>query len=539
MQISNQDARHNIIRQGQNHDMHALCFQGSTATALFATWAPSTDGEIYRLASVGAGIVALAGASQDGVQIPLSSGRDYNATCHAIAHKVSTATSVYYPGDPSGNYTADNSHWGVTSSAASACSVEPGSIADIREILYIVAETKTPFAIKCGGHATNPGFSSTRGVQIAMRRFNKVVVNHAAGTIDIGGGLRWDQVYSALDGTGLSVVGGRIMGVGVSGLTLGGGYSWKSNEYGLTLDNVVGFEVVLPNGTVTTVTKADKDLWFALRGGGNNFGIVTKFTMKSVPQTDVWGGVAVYSIDHVDSVISAVAKFSATAPDKKAVVLPSFSNTPQGGIMIGLLMFYDGPSPPSGVFDDFLAIHYEVLSVRTQSFVSFVQSIARPPDGARLRFSSVPVLDWTPSLLKVVYNESQYWSARLAPLENPPPFVSWQLDTMDPTYLQHGSPSAWPPSRKYPFLPGALFFSWANKSSDSAMLDAFHKSSATIRAAASAEGQNITNAWTYPNYALEDTPVKEMYGDNVARLRAIHKRVDPDNTMGLTGGFKF
>jgi FAD/FMN-containing dehydrogenase len=83
--------------------------------------------------------------------------------------------------------------------------------------------THTPFAVKGGGHATNPGFSSTAGVQISMTRFNQVIVNTTASTVEVGAGLIWDDVYEALDGTGLNVVGGRVSGVGVAGFTLGGG----------------------------------------------------------------------------------------------------------------------------------------------------------------------------------------------------------------------------------------------------------------------------------------------------------------------------
>jgi FAD/FMN-containing dehydrogenase len=89
--------------------------------------------------------------------------------------------------------------------------------------LGILGDTRTPFAVKGGGHATNPGFSSTPGVQISMTRFNKVTVNNAANTVEVGAGLLWDDVYKALDGTGLNVVGGRVAGVGVAGFILGGG----------------------------------------------------------------------------------------------------------------------------------------------------------------------------------------------------------------------------------------------------------------------------------------------------------------------------
>ncbi|KAI0043441.1 FAD-binding domain-containing protein [Auriscalpium vulgare] len=486
---------------------------------------------------LGAGLAVLTGALL--ADCSQASSADYLPTCNAIAHAVSNVSSVYYPGDSSGHYAEDNEHWGVTSSAASACSVEPGSVTDVSKILQIIASTKTPFAVKGGGHATNPGFSSTRGVQIAMKRFSQVVNNAAAGTVDIGAGLLWDEVYSALDGMGRNVIGGRIHGVGVAGVTLGGGYSWKTNQYGLAVDNVVSYNLVLPNGTVATVTSADADLWFALRGGGNNFGIVTRFELKSYPQTDVWGGEAFYSSQYADRLNAAAAKFFETAPDEKATVLPSYSNTPTGDIAIGLLIFYDGPSPPPGLFDDFFAIPSEVSSVQTQSYSSFIKSITYQPDGSRMRLISLPVIQWTDSLLQVVHNESKYWTARLTSLENPPPSLSWQLENMVPTYLSHGDNSAWPPSRAQPFLPGTLLFLWANQSSDSAMLDAIHRSVATISAAARAEGQDIADAWKYPNYAIEDTPLQEMYGGNVARLSAIHARVDPHNVMGLAGGFKF
>jgi FAD/FMN-containing dehydrogenase len=86
-----------------------------------------------------------------------------------------------------------------------------------------------PFAVKGGGHATNPGFSGTRGVQIALSRFNETKVNPSCGTVEVGAGLTWDQVYAALEPTGVNVIGGRVPGVGVAGLTLGGGECLQSS----------------------------------------------------------------------------------------------------------------------------------------------------------------------------------------------------------------------------------------------------------------------------------------------------------------------
>lgn len=83
--------------------------------------------------------------------------------------------------------------------------------------------------MKGGGHASNPGFSSTRGVQISLARFNNITVDSTAGTVELGPGLTWDQVYAALDPTGVNVIGARLPGVGVAGVTLGGGECPLSN----------------------------------------------------------------------------------------------------------------------------------------------------------------------------------------------------------------------------------------------------------------------------------------------------------------------
>ena len=120
-----------------------------------------------------------------------------------------------------------------------------------------------------------------------MIRFSDIVIHEESGTVDVGAGLTWTGVYKHLVPKGLNVVGGRLDGVGLGGFTLGGGgccfwlgnlstrlthcclgvagYSWKTNQFGLTIDTVTAFELVLPNGKVRVVTEKDKDLWWALK----------------------------------------------------------------------------------------------------------------------------------------------------------------------------------------------------------------------------------------------------------------------------------
>lgn len=110
--------------------------------------------------------------------------------------------------------------------------------------MKFIGKYRVHFAIKGGGHSLNPGFSSTKGIHISMSRFNHVIYHEKNGTVDIGSGLIWDDVFKQLEPYNISVVGGRISGVGVGGLLLGGGYSWKSNQYGLSIDNIYGYEVI-------------------------------------------------------------------------------------------------------------------------------------------------------------------------------------------------------------------------------------------------------------------------------------------------------
>ncbi|KAI9437960.1 FAD-binding domain-containing protein [Lactarius indigo] len=463
----------------------------------------------------------------------------YNAqaVCQQIVSAVSNASQVFFP--PSNGYTSDNEHSFVSNSELSACSVEPGSTKDLGLILHVLRTTSTQFGVKSGGHATNRGFSSTRGVQISLARFNTFNVNTEAHTVELGPGLTWDDVYERLDPYGVNVIGGRISGVGVGGLTLGGGYSFLSNQYGLAIDNVIAFELVLPNGTVTTATEANHhDLWFALRGGGNNFGIVTKLTVKSYPQGQVWGGAIVYGPDQLDAVKNAVAEFTSKVTDTKASLNTAFAYT-SGGIVSTTLIFYDGPSRPSGIFDNFLSIPNQQTNVDTRSFTEFVKaaSSATPP-GNRGSYCGFPTTKYSPNFLDAITDQVTFWGKELTALESDA-FVVAIMEPFDSTLFSHGAPSAYPPDRSLTYFPSFLTFTWSNATLDQTMLHAQRQNANTLRAAALKDGQDVKRAAVYPNYALFDTPLEDMYGQNLPRLRKLKRAIDPKNVMGLTGGFKF
>ncbi|KAN0139378.1 hypothetical protein V8E53_002879 [Lactarius tabidus] len=156
-------------------------------------------------------------------------------------------------GTPDSEFEADISHWENSSSQVSACSVE--------------LEPSTPHDV--GLILTQPVLSGRGTPQLYEFADPDIVINMDSETVEIGAGLSWTEIYTYLQVVprGVNAVGGRLHGVGVAGVLLGGGYSWKTNQYWLAVDNVqvVAYELVLPNGRVKAVTERDEDIWFALK----------------------------------------------------------------------------------------------------------------------------------------------------------------------------------------------------------------------------------------------------------------------------------
>jgi len=117
--------------------------------------------------------------------------------------------------------------------------------------------------------------------------------------------------------------------------------------------------------------------------------------------------------------------------------------------------------------------------------------------------------------------------------------VTSTIEAFDKGLFSHGNDSAYPPDRSQAVFPTSLTIQWSNSSLDDTMTFALRKLSDAIRDVALADGQNVSHAAKYPNNALFGTPLEDMYGGNVERLRQIKAAIDPEDVMGLTGGWKF
>ncbi|KAJ4324524.1 hypothetical protein N0V94_001264 [Neodidymelliopsis sp. IMI 364377] len=201
-----------------------------------------------------------------------------------------------------------NSHWAQQEcEVVPACIIRPRTSRDLAQAVKIFKNTFRLrkdgisskresgdhfFAIRSGGHSPVAGAASIKdGILIDMAQFNHVSPSPDGNSVVIGAGCKWIHVSSVLEEKGLAIVGGRNSAVGVGGLTLGGGLSFFSPRFGFVCSNILEYQIVLADGTVTTASAtASPDLWRALKGGSNNFGIVTSFTAKAFPSEKIWSG---------------------------------------------------------------------------------------------------------------------------------------------------------------------------------------------------------------------------------------------------------
>lgn len=191
---------------------------------------------------------------------------------------------------------------------------------DVARVVRLASEEGLLLAVRGGNHSMRGHGSCDDGVVLDLGRLRSVDVDPVAGTARVGGGATWADVNDATHEHGLATTGGLISTTGVGGLTLGGGVGYLTRRLGLACDNVVAAEVVTARGDVLSVNADDEpDLYWAMRGGGGNFGVVTSFTFRLAPVADVLGGPIIFPAD--TDVLARFDAFMATAPRQLGAVL--------------------------------------------------------------------------------------------------------------------------------------------------------------------------------------------------------------------------
>jgi FAD/FMN-containing dehydrogenase len=227
-----------------------------------------------------------------------------------------------------------------------AAIVSCASTEDVVAAVRAARALSLPIAIRGGGHSVAGHSIQDGALVVSLDRMRGVGVDPDGRTARVGGGAQWNDVDAAAFAHGFAVPGGTFGDTGVGGLTLGGGLGWLMPIAGLTCDNLVAAEVVTADGSVVTASvDDDADLLWALRGGGGNFGVVTRFTFQLTPVSPMWGGVIRYEGAAGARVLARVNELVAEHP---RAMLPAIgiARDPELGPSVRLLVaIVDGSDP--------------------------------------------------------------------------------------------------------------------------------------------------------------------------------------------------
>ena len=220
---------------------------------------------------------------------------------------------------------------------------------------------------------------------------NLNAVNVKADTVEVGSGLNWYQVYSALEPHGRVAIGGRMKTIGVPGLTLIGGFHYFNNKYGYAMDNVVTYDVVLGNGTQIIVDKSSHaDLFWALKGGANNFGIVTKFELKTYAVPKVSTTIQVFNETYIPQYLSAVceaANMNDENPIAAGMIATITYNTTTKIAQGSVLGVQEGVSSPPSQFANFTKIPATERINNVTTMKPWADMLDSPKQMFRVQFS--------------------------------------------------------------------------------------------------------------------------------------------------------
>jgi len=224
--------------------------------------------------------------------------------------------------------------------------------ADVIATVQTAHEQGLDLAVRGGGHSV-PGFGTTDdGLVIDLSQMRSVHVDPANALARAGGGAVWGDFDHATNAFGLSTTGGIISTTGVGGLTLGGGIGYLARKYGLSCDNLVAADVVTADGSLLRASEDEHDdLFWALRGGGGNFGVVTSLEFRLHPVGEIYGGPIFFELDTAGDVLRFYRDYIAQAPEELgaffafqiAPPLPFIPEDRHGDTLCAVVTCWSGP----------------------------------------------------------------------------------------------------------------------------------------------------------------------------------------------------
>ncbi|KAI1334210.1 FAD-binding domain-containing protein [Xylariaceae sp. FL0016] len=431
------------------------------------------------------------------------------------------------------------------------CIVQPESVEEVcafvRAIRPFVQEGQARFAIVAGGRQPARGCSNIEdGFTLHLGRLKGMEIKE--NTVSVAAGELWGPVYDELAKHGLGCSGSRSSKGGIGGLALTGGLSFFSSREGFICDDVINYEVVLGSGEVINANVDENpDLWRALRGGGNNLGIVTRFDMRTFKQGPMYGG-SLYYPGHnfpaqVDALVSELQKPDADVETHLMVSLgytALFGPDPVGMNQV----YHTGGIEKPDVLQPFTAIETPFDKLTTLRMHTL-------PEASREQEGDMPKLQRSAYLnlhVKVdsatLKSGAEIWQEALEPVKGCEGLIcSYTLQPYPSSLLQKsavkgGNTLGLTPDDG-PIMSIALLSYWNDGNDDRKILEAFEGALESIKRDAISKGTALD--FTFMNYSAPGQDPIGSYGrENKARLQEASKKFDPEGIFqkGVPGGWK-
>lgn len=235
---------------------------------------------------------------------------------------------LFLPGDP--GYDAARTPWNVAVDQRPVAVAVPESVDEVRAVVRAAREAGLKVAAQSTGHNAGPlAGRLADAVLVRLSDLTGVTIDPERRIARVVGGTLWRDVIAAAAPHGLTALHGSSPDVAVAGYTLGGGLSWYARKHGLACNTLIAAEVVLADGSLTRVDPTNHpDLFWALRGGGGNFGIVTALELRLLPIADVFGGMLLWDGSHTAEVAHLWAEWTRTVPEEVTTALRLLSFPP-------------------------------------------------------------------------------------------------------------------------------------------------------------------------------------------------------------------
>ena len=395
-------------------------------------------------------------------------------------------------------------------------------------------ESDLPTAVRGGGHSVAGMSTVDDGLVVDVRRMKAIEVDAAARTARCGAGLTWAELDGATQEHGLATTGGRVSTTGVAGFTLGGGSGWLERKYGLACDNLIAVELVTAAGEQIRASESENhDLFWALHGGGGNFGVATAFEFRlHLVGPIVMAGLMLWPGERGREVIEALREGMDGAPDELALAGVYLTGPPeefvppelQGQLCCGAAVLWAGENPEDGepYARRFRELEPAVDLVGPMPYAEFQRMIDDPP-GLRNYWTADYLDELSDDAIEVFASHSERmpvpsacqsimfpWGgqiARVSPEDTPMaqrdanwvahPFVLWETADEDERHLAWGRGISADMKR---FASGGVYLNFIGN-----------------------EGQDR---------------VRAAFGDNYDRLAQIKAHYDPDNFFRLNQNIK-